>query len=66
MIVVALLGAIAPAFRDYYIIREGAVGPCKVVGQRPSDTKVIVGGPGRSYASKAVAEKELPQLCRSK
>lgn len=61
-----LLNAVAPAFGDYYIVRQTPVGPCKVVGQQPADTKMIVGGAHRYYKSEAAARKELPLLCQSK
>jgi hypothetical protein len=63
----ALAGAIAsaaPAFAEYYIVREGPTGPCKIVAHRPADSKTIVGG-NRSYASRAVAKRQLPLLCKS-
>jgi len=60
----AALSAAAPAWADYYIVRESAAGPCRIVDSRPADSKSIVGG-DRSYADRAVAEKEMPLLCKS-
>lgn len=59
----AILSA-TPALADYYIVREGPTGPCKIVAARPADSKTVVGG-DRSYASRAAAEKQLPLLCKS-
>ena len=54
----------APAFADYYIVREGLTNPCKVVDSRPLDSKTIVGG-DRTYTNRPAAEKQLPLLCKS-
>ena len=49
LIGVAVLLAVSttPAAAEYYIIRETAVGPCKIVDSRPAEPKTIVGGDGR-------------------
>jgi hypothetical protein len=63
LIGVGLLLVTTPAIAEYYIVRETAVGPCKIVESRPDDAKSIVGG-DRSYATRAEAEKEIPLLCK--
>jgi hypothetical protein len=60
----AAFSAAAPAWADYYIVRESAVGPCHIVDNRPADSKSIVGG-DRNYSDRALAEKEMPLLCKS-
>jgi hypothetical protein len=60
----AALSAAAPAYAEYYIVRETAAGPCRIVDQKPADSKTIV-GTDRSYTDRAVAEKEMPLLCKS-
>lgn len=60
----AALSSAAPAFADYYIMRESAAGPCHIVDTKPTDSKTIVGG-DRTYTDRAVAEKEMPLLCKS-
>ncbi len=60
----AVLSAAAPAWADYYIVRESAAGPCRIVDNKPLDSKSIVGG-DRYYADRAAAEKEMPLLCKS-
>jgi len=60
----AALSAAAPAWADYYILRESPAGPCRIVDGRPADGKSIVGG-DRYYTDRAMAEKEMPLLCKS-
>jgi hypothetical protein len=60
----AALSSAAPAFADFYIVRESPAGPCRIVDSKPADSKSIVGG-DRSYTDRAVAEKEMPLLCKS-
>lgn len=60
----ALLSA-APALADYYIVRESAAGPCHIVDNKPADSKTVV-GTDRYYTDRAVAEKEMPLLCKSR
>ena len=63
-VIAAAFSAATPAWADYYIVRESAADPCCIVDSRPADSKSIVGG-DRSYADRAVAEKEMPLLCKS-
>jgi hypothetical protein len=60
----AAFSAAAPAWADYYILRESPAGPCRIVDDRPADGKSIVGG-DRSYPDRTLAEKEMPLLCKS-
>ena len=61
----AALASAAPAFADYYIVRESAAGPCHIVDSKPADSKSIVGG-DRYYTDHAAAEKEMQLLCKSR
>jgi hypothetical protein len=54
----------APAFADYYIVRESAAGPCHIVDNKPMDSKTIIGS-DRYYTDRTAAEKEMPMLCKS-
>jgi hypothetical protein len=54
----------APAFADYYIVRESPAGPCRIVDGKPADSTRIV-GTDRYYTDRRVAEKEMPLLCKS-
>ena len=60
----AALSSAAPAFADYYIVRESAAGPCHIVDSKPADGKTVVGG-DRYYTDHAAAEKEMQLLCKS-
>jgi hypothetical protein len=60
----ATIAAAAPGWADYYIIRESPAGPCRIVASPPADSESIVGG-DRTYSDRAVAEKEMPLLCKS-
>jgi hypothetical protein len=52
-----------PAFADFFIVREGPTGPCRIVETRPTDTKIIVVG-NKVYKVRAEAEKELTVVCK--
>jgi hypothetical protein len=58
------LAATAPAAADYYIVRESPAGPCRIVDNKPTDSKTIV-GTDRYYTDRTAAEKEMPLLCKS-
>ena len=42
---------------DFFIVREGPTGTCRVVETRPTDTKIVVVG-NKAYKVRAEAEKE--------
>jgi hypothetical protein len=52
-----------PALADFFIVREGPTGPCRVVETRPTDTKIVVVG-DKAYKVRAEAEKELAVVCK--
>lgn len=60
----AVLPAAAPAFADYYILRESPTGPCRIVDTKPADSTRVV-GTDRYYTDRSLAEKEMPLLCKS-
>jgi hypothetical protein len=60
----AVLTAFAtPVLADFWIVREGPTGPCRIVETRPTDTKIIVVG-NKAYKVRAEAEKELAVVCK--
>jgi hypothetical protein len=64
-ILVAAIAATAfatPVLADFFIVREGASGPCRVVDTRPTDAKTIVVG-NRAYTARADAEREITTVC---
>jgi hypothetical protein len=52
-----------PALADFFIVREGPTGPCRVVETWPTDTKIVVVG-DKAYKVRAEAEKELAVVCK--
>jgi len=67
MLLVALATATVatPAFADFFIVREGTAGQCRIVETRPTDSKIIVIG-NKVYKTRADAEKELTVVCKAK
>ena len=51
-----------PALADFFIVREGASGPCRVVDARPTDGRTIVVG-NKAYAVRADAEGQIATVC---
>ena len=51
-----------PVLADFFIVREGVSGPCRVVDERPTDTKTIVIG-NKVYTAREDAEREVTALC---
>ena len=51
-----------PTLADFFIVREGASGPCRVVDVRPTDAKTVVIG-NRAYTVRAEAEREIATVC---
>jgi hypothetical protein len=52
-----------PALADFFIVREGASGPCRVVDTRPTDTTRMVVVGNKAYAVRAEAEREIATVC---
>src|SRR5262245_38093143 len=51
-----------PVLADFFIVREGASGPCRVVDIRPTDAKTVVVG-NKAYTVRAEAEREIATVC---
>jgi hypothetical protein len=54
---------VTPALADFYVVREGTSGPCRVVETRPTDTKIVIVG-DKVYKTRAEAEKEVTVVCK--
>jgi hypothetical protein len=63
-VIAALVAFSTPALADFFIVREGPSGPCRIVETRPTDTKIIVVG-NKAYKVRAEAEKELAVVCKA-
>src|SRR5689334_587610 len=60
----AALGFIAtPALADFWIVREGPTGPCRIVDVKPTDSKIIIVG-NKAYKVRADADKDLAVVCK--
>jgi hypothetical protein len=53
------------AFADFFIVREGNAGQCRIVETRPTDSKIIVFG-NKVYKTRAEAEEEITVVCKAK
>ena len=60
---VVLAASAAPAFADFFIVREGPTGQCRIVETRPTDTKIIVVG-DKAYKVRTEAEREMAVVCK--
>ena len=54
-----------PAFADFFIVREGNAGQCRIVETRPTDTKIVVIG-NKVYKTRSEAEKQMTVVCKAK
>ena len=60
---IAAVAFATPALADFFIVREGPTGQCRIVETRPTDTKIMVVG-NKAYKVRAEAEKELTVVCK--
>ena len=51
-----------PVLADFFIVREGVKGPCRVVDTRPTDARILVVG-NKAYTVREDAEREIASLC---
>ena len=61
---VAVVAFATPALADFFIVREGPSGPCRIVETRPTDTKIVIVG-GKAYKVRDEAEKEMVVVCKA-
>ena len=60
---VAIAAFATPALADFWIVREGPTGTCRIVDVRPTDTKIVIVG-NKAYKVRGEAEKELAVVCK--
>jgi hypothetical protein len=60
---IAMAAFATPALADFWIVREGPSGPCRVVETKPTDTKIVVVG-NKAYKVRTEAERELAVVCK--
>jgi hypothetical protein len=49
--------------QEFFIVREGPTGPCRVVETRPVDTKIVIVG-NKVYKERSEADRELAVVCK--
>jgi hypothetical protein len=60
--VIAATSFATPVLADFFIVREGASGPCRVADKRPTDARAIVVG-NKAYVAREDAEREIATVC---
>ena len=53
-----------PALADFWIVRDSPTANCRVVEQKPTDTKVTIVGGNKIYTTRADAEKQMTVVCK--
>ena len=59
----AVTALATPALADFWVVREGPSGPCRVVETRPTDTKIVIVG-DKAYKTRSEADKEIAVVCK--
>jgi hypothetical protein len=60
---VAIAAFATPALADFWIVREGPTGPCRIVDVKPTDTKIVIVG-NKAYKVRDEAQKEMAVVCK--
>jgi hypothetical protein len=60
---VAIAAFATPALADFWIVREGPTGQCRIVDVRPTDTKIVIVG-NKAYKVRDEAQKEMAVVCK--
>ena len=60
---VAIAAFATPALADFWIVREGPSGPCRIVDVKPTDTKIVIVG-NKAYKVRDEAQKEMAVVCK--
>lgn len=53
----------APAFADFWVVRDSPAAECRVVETRPADTKITIVG-NKVYKTRDEATKEMAVACK--
>jgi hypothetical protein len=62
-VAIAATAFATPALADFFIVREGPSGPCRVVETRPKQPNLVVAS-NKAYKMRDEAEKELAVVCK--
>ena len=60
---IAIAAFATPALADFWIVREGPTGQCRIVDVRPTDTKIVIVG-NKAYKVRDEAQKEMAVVCK--
>lgn len=60
---IAAIAFTTPALADFYIVRDSPTAECRVVEQKPTDTKVTVVG-NTVYKTREEATKQVTTVCK--
>jgi hypothetical protein len=60
---VAIVAFATPALADFWIVREGPTGQCRIVDVRPTDKKIVIVG-NKAYKVRDEAQKEMAVVCK--
>ena len=53
-----------PALAEFFIVRDGRTGPCRVVATKPTDTKIVIVGNKNGYKEQEEAVRQLVVVCK--
>ena len=53
-----------PALADFWIVRDSPTANCRVVEQKPTDTKITIVGGNKVYTTRSEAEREIAVVCK--
>jgi hypothetical protein len=60
---IAIAAFATPALADFWIVREGPTGQCRIVDVRPTDKKIVIVG-NKAYKVRDEAQKEMAVVCK--
>ena len=60
---VAIVAFATPALAEFWIVREGPTGQCRIVDVRPTDKKIVIVG-NKAYKVRDEAQKEMAVVCK--
>jgi hypothetical protein len=61
---IATAAFVTPAIAEFFIIRDSRTGPCRIVAERPTDTKIVIVGKKDGYKEQTEAVRELAAVCK--
>jgi hypothetical protein len=53
-----------PALADFWIVRDSPTANCRIVEQKPTDTKITIVGGNKVYTTRSEAERQMVVVCK--